>query len=126
MNSSHTVSIWVALTGWDTERLDQFMSSRYDENGDFSGSDFSLSIGANYIDDDTIEADITSSTLDIKTLLAGFTHDVEIIASCTKQSKSTLADPVDTAILVYDLQAGPLKEFEYDGIEFSFIGEINF
>ncbi|MGC1328885.1 immunity 22 family protein [Pseudomonas sp.] len=125
MSLQTSVNIWTALTDWDTTRLQAFICAYYTEDGDLDGSAFSLAVGATYLDDDWIEADVGAPTSATARLLSGFSQDEGILLACANAGKSTLAAAADTAILVYD-QAVADKDFTYQGIRFFSLGRFVF
>ncbi|MGA3828094.1 immunity 22 family protein [Pseudomonas chlororaphis] len=125
MTSTKTVSIWVANTGWDIPTLQQATTPSYSEDGDFLGSDFTKAFALDFIDDDLMEADKVEITSSLPDAVEGFSYDSEISKSINRQP--TKIPPIDTVILVYELQySGALAKNLIKGKEFIYVGSFEY
>ncbi|WP_124322818.1 immunity 22 family protein [Pseudomonas chlororaphis] len=125
MTSTKTVSIWVAHTGWDIPKLQQVTTPSYSEDGDFLGSDFTKAFALDFIDDDLMEADKVEVTSSLPDAIEGFSYDSEISSSINRNPVKI--PPIDTVILVYELQySGALAKNLIKGEEFIYVGSFEY
>lgn len=110
MEKENKVSLWLGFY----ENADDFMryiKVSYDEDGNYIPSNFQETYAIKKYDLDAIESDwISEQCSDVKSLLAGFSGDYEIIPQFQKMLEHKNIQSYNSIVLLYN--------FEYTGVDY--------
>ena len=126
MQTPGYVSLWLGRLG-SAKQLKDIMRTKYSDDGDFEGSQFSRVYGLGFFNESCMEAEfLEQPSKDLRTLLRGFSYEKAIIPRFS-QEVGELTDVYNTVLLLYNLRyEGDLVEWPVESGFLKFCAVISY
>lgn len=124
MKKEGMVSLWIGETE-SAERLDSYLKMKFSEDGAALGSEFSVELGFNHIDEDFVESEIIDRTRDLWEALMGFSYDGTVTRNFVDKIGKILNKEINTVLLIYNFEYSEEKvDFTDRGFCLHYMGAV--